>query len=129
MEGKIYCLVVDGNLVDDDIRDMLLATAYQMAIGHQKKQRVKAEGCEGIVRTKFQRQSLVDIHGLVFMAELDTEKGRLAITYILRDQDLRALEEMEEGAWLSLEELGQPIAEERIRPSPIKRVKRAFQNN
>ncbi|MBI3251389.1 MAG: hypothetical protein HYZ62_00590 [Candidatus Andersenbacteria bacterium] len=129
MHGNIYCIVVHGNLVSDEIRDELFATGYYMMLSHSKKKKIKTKECEGIVRTNFQRQVFVNIGGVVFIAELETAKAKIAVTYIIRDRDLAGMAESEGGAWLSLEELGQEIPEDRLRPSPIKRLKPAHRLN
>jgi hypothetical protein len=129
MAGNFYCLVVQGSLTSDDIRDELLLTAYRMIVSHRKRHRLKTKECEGLVQTKFQRQSLVDVSGTLFTAELEMEKGKILVTYNLRDQYLRELEEMELGAWVGIDELGTEIDKDRFRPSPIKRLKKHFINN
>lgn len=129
MYGNIYCLTFQGNLVSDDIRDALFSAGYLMIVGHEKRHRIKTDECEGIVRTAFQHQGLVDIYGVVFVAELETEKGKLTVTYIVRDRDLGEMEQMEEGAWVSVDDLDEEIPAERIRPSPLKRLKKHFINN
>ena len=123
---KIYCIMFTFSL-NDDVRDMLFATAYLMIRDGTKRKKVKNGFCEGFVR-KLNPIAIYGMAGVEFQAHLETEKGDLKVSYMVRPKDLGAIEEAEDGAWLTPEELDNP-PEGKRRPNPIRRVANKYQGN
>ncbi|MDP3883077.1 MAG: hypothetical protein Q8Q48_03400 [Candidatus Staskawiczbacteria bacterium] len=116
----------------DDIRDLLFQTAYLLLKTGQGKRKARSGSCEGVV-TNLGSVALYGMGGVQFEGRLDTNRGELKVTYIVRPQDLQRMEQDDVGfgAWLTLLDLFDPPAdlEERIRPNPIGEVSRAHHAN
>lgn len=124
---RMYCIMFTYSL-NDDVRDTLLENAYLMLKSGSRKKKVRSEACEGVITTNFMSINLNGITGIQFNGQMETGKGKLNVSYIVRTQDLAGLEEAEYGAWLSPDERGDP-PQEKIRPNPIHRAARAHQRN
>jgi hypothetical protein len=116
----------------DDIRDLLFQTAYLMLKTGQEKRKAKTGSCEGVV-TNLGSVALYGMGGVQFEAVLDTEKGKLKATYMVRPQDLQRMEkdDFRLGVWMTLQDLFNPPADltERIRPNPIGKVAKSHRAN
>lgn len=122
-----WCITFSGHSISDDVRDVLLETAYLMIRGHQKRRRFRSTTCEGVVETKFQHMIFITTSGFQFQATVECEVGKLNVLYLVNDSDLHTFEQGEYGVWLSDEDLlGGEISEERIRPNPIKKVAHGY---
>lgn len=125
MGSGIWCIMFTGRPITDDIRDALFIQAYLMLRTSTRSKRFKSReyNCEGVVTTEFERYAHVGTSGYLFDAIVECEAGELKVQYLLRDQDLRQLEE-EEGnvAWMSPDEDWEDLAPERIRENPIRKV-------
>lgn len=127
-ESHVYCFMVTWTITSDDVRDLLFVTAYHMIKSHARKRKVRSEECEGVVTTAFQHVSLAGISGIRFRAELETETGKLVVTYLVRNRDLDALEEAEEGAWVSDDDSPEDVLG-RFRENPIRKAAQSHQWN
>ena len=118
----------------DDIRDLLFQTAYLMLKTGQEKRKAKTGSCEGVV-TNLGSVALYGMGGVQFEARLDTEKGKLKATYMVRPQDLERLEKnnVRLGVWMTLQDLLCPPSTEELkareRPNPIGKVAKAHRAN
>ncbi|HBE90932.1 MAG TPA: hypothetical protein DDW41_07055 [Candidatus Andersenbacteria bacterium] len=110
--------------LSDDIRDVLFETAYLMLRSGEKKKKVRSDCCEGVVKTDFGSMALYGTSGIVFVANLETEKGNLKASFLIRQQALYEMEQPEYGAWLTHDDIGssREALEAKIRPNPIHRV-------
>lgn len=128
-DGKIYCLMVSGRYVSPDMHDMLFTTAYLMCRERLKRKKVKTSFCEGVVRTKFESAWLGPLVGTLFLADVECEEGRLRVSYVVREQDLGDLEEIEEMRMTGFggEFDDPPVVS--VRPNPIKRVSQTHRAN
>lgn len=124
MGSGIWCIMFTGRTVTDDIRDALFQQAYLMIRSGTKKKKFRSKeyNCEGIIATEFKRHVHVTTPGIMFSAVVESEAGELKIQYLMRDQDLRAMERAIEGAWMSPDEDWEDIPPERIRENPIRKV-------
>ena len=113
----MYCIMF-SRPISDEVRDTLFANAYLMLRSMSKKKRVKTSYCEGFIKTNFKEIFLYGMTGIVFEARLETDTGDLKISYLVRHQDLEAVETAEYGAWLTSDELDD-LPSSKIRPNPI----------
>lgn len=125
----IFCIMFNFSL-NDDLRDLLFATAYLMLKSRTSKRKVRSNlcECEGIVTTEFKSVSLYGTAGIQFSAELETPRGKLKVSYMVRHQHLEEMEETEYSAWVGYDELDD-VPTERVRPNPIHRLSKAHQKN
>lgn len=127
-----------GKNLSAEITDELLATAYAMAYSHERRKGFKTQTHEGLVTTEFQRQQLVTISGIVFSAQLESDDGSSTIDFIMRDSDLAGMAEDDEIVSFTSDDLRDElengneldeVPKHWLRPSPLKRFKRARGNN
>lgn len=127
----IYCIMFSHSL-NDDIRDLLLETAYVLLKSGTKRKKVRSHFCEGII-TNVKPIAAYGMNGVQFEAELETEKGDIKVVYMVRPQDLPDLEDedAEQVAWLSPQEIANlpEGLEKKLRPNPIHRVARKHLEN
>lgn len=127
----IYCFMFSHPL-SDDVRDLLFQVAYLMLKDNGTKRKVRSDFCEGVV-TRIGSVILYGIAGIQFDAQIETEKGNLKVSYMVRTQDLHILEseDAEYGAWLSPDEILNPPAdlEQQMRPNPIRKVSKVHKMN
>lgn len=126
--NNIYCFMSGGSL-DEETRDELFVAAYEMTRTGERRHKIETETCEGCVTTTFEPVRLASSKGLLFVAFLEGADGPFITRYMLRYEDLRALEEVEYGAWVNMEDANQPIPEDAFRTNPIQRRKKAWQSN
>ena len=120
----IYCLTISHPIVGDNVRDDLLVAAYQMVRSGEKRRKFRSQDSEGEVKTSFERAQLGGLVGYVFHATVECDPtGQTIVTYLVRDQDLRRLEEVDECAWLTQEQAARgEIPQDDWRENPIRRV-------
>ena len=124
----IYC-VMFSNPISDDVRDTLFANAYLMLKTFSKKKRVKTSFCEGVIKTDLKPVALYGMNGVVFNARLETDKGDLTVSYMVRHQNLKEMEETEHGVWLEDDELDETLPASKLRPNPIRAVAKKHLEN
>lgn len=118
-----WCITFSRPVISDDVRDVLMQTAYLMIRGGEKRRKIKSAACEGLVTTNWQRLVFVNVSGVHFKAIVEGETGKNEIGYLFRDRDLERLESVGEGAWLTVEEiLSGEIPDEKRRSNPIRKV-------
>ncbi len=103
------CLMnTNGRPLSEEVRDVLLAKARQMALDRKKRLNIKSPVCEGVVYTQWKYGSMGTISGVEFTAEIVTNTGETMVTFLVRNFDLDA-----EGEWglVSLQSLEHLIAE------------------
>ena len=100
MNDGIFCLMISGGSLTDEVRTLLYRAACEMHRKGQERKSVKSSDCEALVQTKFQFAMLGSIYGTKFTADVETQAGKTRVHYIVQSTDLeRALEE---GVWDSL---------------------------
>lgn len=81
--------MVSGFPLTDPIRNLLLRNAQEMYQGKEKSRYIiERDECEGNIETEFKFFTLGHTHGIIFKAQIDTEKGRTTIDYIVRPGEL-----------------------------------------
>ncbi|MFA6050905.1 MAG: hypothetical protein WC761_06995 [Candidatus Paceibacterota bacterium] len=120
---SFFCIMFSFPL-SDDIRDVLFETAYLMLRSGEKKKKVHSGCCDGVVKTDFGSMAIYGTSGIVFVANLETEKGDLKASFLIRPQSLDAMAQAEYGAWLTHNDMGASAEDLRakMRPNPIHRV-------
>ena len=83
MWSNFVCLVASVYL-DDEERDALSDVALTMATKNRAAQKVKTSRMEGRVTTRFDHAVLGGISGMVFEAEVETDRGRGKVRYIMK---------------------------------------------
>ena len=92
----VFCFAVKKGSLDDHMRDVLFLGAVQLMRDRSARKTLKSPRLSGLIRTAFQRAMLGTIGGTKFAAALETERGSVEVTYIVRDEDIAA--EIESGA-------------------------------
>ena len=87
MRGQIYCMMWSGFL-DSNVHNTLFLAAREMVRDHREKQMIRNEWCEGLVRTKFTPALIGAVSGIIFDAEVETERGKSTVKYLVRTADL-----------------------------------------
>ncbi len=124
--NRAICFVNCSKPVNDDIRDALLTTAYLMIKeGWQKKRSVvKSDACEGQIRSTFESTALYGMSGFLFEGKIETPRGDVNVSYIVRPQDIPDAEEADYFAWGDSK--GENLQQ---RPNPIRVAKRRVAHN
>ena len=97
----IYCLMYGGRALTDEMRTVLFCAAAEMVKQRNRKQKFKADCIEGEVRTEFQGQALGPVAGIKFSAEIDSDRGQTTVDYLVRENDLEALD-MVDAHWFQV---------------------------
>lgn len=128
--SSFYCIMITKPFLTDGIRDLLFQTAYLMMRFDSKQRRFRSADCEGYVTTDFKQIPYGGMSGIRFVGHVECQTGTEEVSYLVRDNDLRALEEAETGAWLSGADL-EKLRDEKtpmetiqalLRPNPIRQV-------
>lgn len=93
----VFCFAVKKGSLDDHMRDVLFLGAVQLMRDRSARKTLKSTRLNGLIRTAFQHAVLGTIGGTKFAAALETERGSVEVTYIVRDEDIAA--EIESGAY------------------------------
>jgi hypothetical protein len=102
---KVFCVMLSGAALSTVVSNKLFSTAVEMYRKDVKKQSIKENGLEGRVRTDFQHVAMGSISGVRFFADVESEKGKTSIEYLVRIRDLTeeiTEEFLSKGFWVSL---------------------------
>ena len=99
MEG-IYCLMMNGRGLTDEIRMFLYRIACEMFKKGEEWKSVKSPDCEALVQTKFNFAMLGSIYGTKFVVDVETNNGKTHAEFIVHDRDLDKA--MADGVWVPL---------------------------
>ena len=88
-----------GIPIDDRIRNMLFHVSRTMLKTGKEKVRVKSNFLEGVVTTDFEIGCMGSVAGVVFSAEIDTEKGSGKASFIT-NTDSAEIDNWEESFWM-----------------------------
>ncbi len=95
---EIYCLVMSGASLTEELRSTLLRTALAMYSTNQEHQQLHGNDFEGRVTTEYKRGMVGVFSGTVFSAEIESDQGRTKVTYIVRTHDLA---DLDRASWTS----------------------------
>lgn len=84
MFHEIYCLMVNGIPVTDELRIKLFKVACDMAKKKNVRRTFKGEDGEGMVVTSYQTTLMGTISGILFEADVETEEHQGKVSYIVR---------------------------------------------
>lgn len=94
----IWCLMVGGGMLTDEMRTLLYAKACEMYQKDQRKGVIRGNDFEVVVRTKFRHASLGSaVSGTKFQAELVFHFGTIKVTFVVQSWDLEKA--LEYGSW------------------------------
>jgi hypothetical protein len=94
----IWCLMVGGGMLTDDMRTLLYAKACEMYRKDRRKGIIRGEDYEVVVRTKFEHASLGSaVSGTKFRAELACHFGTIKVSFVVQSWDLEKA--LEYGSW------------------------------
>ncbi len=82
--SHVYCLMVTGGSLTDDVHDVLFDAAQAMCKRGQRKRRVRGDWYEGKVWTKFRYARIGGIAGVVFHAVVETKERAYRVNYVVR---------------------------------------------
>lgn len=118
----IWFISFDRPICSTELCDVLLQTAYLMLRQGERRKTFRHKNYEGFVETKFEQEVFVGTAGVTFQATVESEAGTNGITYLIRDRDVRRLDEIENFLVIPEGDLfsgDAPIMEKR--PNPIRR--------
>lgn len=95
MSGNIYCMMFAGRPLSTPVRDALLCTAREMVKNGRDRQWFRLDDGEGLILLAG-HGNVGGISGVLFSAEVETNEGKTAASYIVRRSDL---DDDEEGVW------------------------------
>ncbi len=83
---KIYCVVNNGNSIDEQIAELLFEAAQRLFDDKGKKARLinKSMNLTGIVATENKFGNVGSIFGIIFNAEFDWDGGSTKIEFIAK---------------------------------------------
>lgn len=84
----IHCLMVNGPGINADIRNNLLLVTARMRQELRTKISVRTKYFEGIVKTKLETVLMGSLGGILFEAEIEFERGKTHITFIVNEREL-----------------------------------------
>lgn len=89
---KIFCIGIASGKITEKLTDVLFVNSHDMIEYGEEFQAIKSSTYEGCIKTKFNRATLGTISGIVFEADIMTDKGQVLASYLIRDQDLDGIE-------------------------------------
>lgn len=89
MRWEIVCLSVSNMCLTDEMTMTLARAAWMMLQELEKEYLIYWEElrCAGVIRTNFERVVFVHFGGVVFEAELETERGKAFVRFLANDRD------------------------------------------
>ncbi len=94
-----YCLMISGGSLTDPLRNLMLDTAQEMIAENRRRRTIKSGCGTGGITTKNERVSVGGFSGILFKAELDTERGSFKVAYIVHpSRDVRSTD----GRWVTV---------------------------
>jgi hypothetical protein len=110
-------------LVSDDTRDALFQAAYVMIKSGQRRRKFRTNESEGLVKTQFRSLVFVGTAGIEFNATVESGSGSLTVSYLVRKRDFQEIEEADEVAWVSEDDLVDGrIPDTLRRPNPLRKI-------
>ncbi len=97
---EIFCLMVSGFGLTDRMRTQLFRAAKTMVENGKQKQPIKNDDFEASIRTDFKYTGLGSFYGILFIAEVESDRGETKVTYIVRTKDLEKVN-LDECFWLT----------------------------
>ena len=97
---KIYCLMVHGGSLTDEVRTSLVIAAQEMMNTRERKMRLynKAHGVKGWLLTQYKYNTLGTVGGFVFTAHFDCEGREIKARFIARP--IKNADELLGGRWV-----------------------------
>src|SRR3989338_8501392 len=96
---NFYCLMVAGVALTDQIRNQLVDAARTMILNGDRGYRIVSDDFVGEVQTDMKTVLLGSIAGLLFTAEIQSVKGHVEVSYLVRPQDVSRINPYE-GVWV-----------------------------
>lgn len=84
----IYCLMVHGHGLTDDVRNCLFDAAQEMLKKRKERRKIQKEFAEGLVTTKFKHVCFGAIAGIAFQAEIETDAYKTKVRFVVRPGDI-----------------------------------------
>jgi hypothetical protein len=98
--NNIYCLMVAGLSLTDDLRSVMFDRAQVMFREHSTWSKISGPNFEGGISTIFEEATIGSISGFRFQAEIDVGSKTGTVSFLVRPSDLRA----DDGIWRDLED-------------------------
>ncbi len=86
---SIHCLMNSSVVMTDKTRSLLFDIACGMLREGEQRKTFREDDIEGVVTTRMREQSIGAIVGTEFRAEVETEKGKGEVTFLVRDADAK----------------------------------------
>ena len=100
----IYCLMVGGSSLTDEMRTCLFRGARAMHQQKSEQTRIITDDLEAIIQTDFRCTGFGWIYGTLFSAQVDSIHGKTTVRYIVRTEDLGEIDP-EDMHWVGLTDL------------------------
>lgn len=80
----IYCVMLAGISLNETVRNLLFNKAQEMFQKKESSCTIAEDECEGYIQTDWQYESIGGTSGVLFKSELETNRGKVDVTYIVR---------------------------------------------
>ncbi|MES3004786.1 MAG: hypothetical protein V4690_01585 [Patescibacteria group bacterium] len=84
-----------------EMRKKLFMTAREMLVAREYRKGFLTEESAGVVVTSFKEGMLGQITGVAFSAEVESDKGRGTVTYLVNPKEIG---NMDDAQWISLQD-------------------------
>lgn len=92
---KLFCFGLSGKPVTAKLSEVLFINSHYLIETNKKRTKIKGSEYNGFIKTYFKRANIDVISGIVFHAEVETNKGMTLVNYIIRDNDLEGIENVQ----------------------------------
>jgi hypothetical protein len=100
----IQCLMINGPGITAGIRNNILLVTAKMRQEIKTKVSIRTKFFEGIIKTKLETRVLGSLSGLLFEAEIECERGKTFIRFIVNERELlhTKYDDIESAVWINL---------------------------
>ncbi len=102
MYGKIYCMLNSSTPLTKGMGMELFRVARKMLLERKSREGFLSEEMGGVVTTTFRENSVGQISGVVFSAEVESNGGRGQVVYLVNPTDV--VEDTDGFQWVSLKD-------------------------
>ena len=85
---KVYCLMVAGPGIDEEVRELLFDTAQAMHRKGSRRFRLRGGNFEGLITTANKTAVIGGVTGTIFNAVIESETSKHVVSYLIRPMDM-----------------------------------------
>jgi hypothetical protein len=88
-------------MIEDSVKDALKMSACLLQVKRVDRMRISTSVCTGVIETEWKTYVVGGRSGVLFSAQVDSDKGEYQVNFLLNEDDLQrggeVIKEMEEG--------------------------------